>query len=79
MSTIYSVETVEDISGLKAIQFSYATAFSLLIFYVFALQCMSTIAIVRQETGGWKIPIIQFVVFTSIAYFAALLTYQLLS
>lgn len=78
MSTIYSVETVEDISGLKAIKFSYATAFSLLIFYVFALQCMSTIAIVRQETGGWKIPIIQFVVFTSIAYFAALLTYQIL-
>jgi len=78
MSTIYSVETIEDVSGLDAIQFSYATAFSLLIFYVFALQCMSTIAIVRQETGGWKIPIIQFVLFTSIAYFAAMFTFQLL-
>ena len=78
MSTIYSAETVEDVSGLDAIEFSYATAFSLLIFYVFALQCMSTIAIVKQETGGWRIPIVQFVVFTGIAYVAALLTFQLL-
>jgi len=76
MSTIYSVEGGEsNEKGLRAIKFSYATAFSLLIFYVFALQCMSTIAIVKQETGSWAVAGIQFVVFTGIAYFASWLTF----
>ncbi|WP_107040347.1 ferrous iron transport protein B [Brumimicrobium mesophilum] len=79
MSTIYSVEGGEENEkGLKAIKFSYATAFSLLIFYVFALQCMSTIAVVKQETGSWGIVTLQFVLFTGIAYLASWLTYVLL-
>jgi ferrous iron transport protein B len=80
MATIYSVEdnpTSE--RGLKSIKFSYATAFSLLIFYVFALQCLSTVAIVKQETKTWKIPIIQWITFTGIAYLGSLITYQLLT
>lgn len=80
MATIYAVEdNVEGERGLKSIKFSYPVAFSLLIFYVFALQCMSTIAIVRQETGGWKWPFIQFISFTALAYFAAWLTYLVTS
>lgn len=80
MATIYAVEdNVEGERGLKSIKFSYPVAFSLLIFYVFALQCMSTIAIVRQETGGWKWPFIQFIFFTALAYFAAWLTYLVTS
>lgn len=80
MATIYAVEdNAESQRGLKAITFSYPVAFSLLIFYVFALQCMSTIAIVRQETGGWKWPFLQFVSFTGLAYFAAWLTFILAS
>jgi ferrous iron transport protein B len=80
MATIYAVEDDPDSPrGLKAITFSYPVAFSLLIFYVFALQCMSTVAIVRQETGGWKWPFIQFVSFTALAYFAAWLTYVIVS
>jgi len=80
MATIYAVENnIESERGLKAIKFTYPVAFSLLIFYVFALQCMSTIAIVRQETGGWKWPFIQFVSFTALAYFAAWVTYLLAS
>jgi len=76
MATIYAVEDDPDSPrGLKAIKFSYPVAFSLLIFYVFALQCMSTVAIVRQETGGWKWPFIQFVSFTALAYFASWITY----
>jgi ferrous iron transport protein B len=76
MATIYAVEDDPDSPrGLKAIKFSYPVAFSLLIFYVFALQCMSTVAIVRQETGGWKWPFIQFVAFTALAYFASWITY----
>lgn len=76
MATIYSVEdNPESEKGLKSIKFSYATAFSLLIFYVFALQCLSTVAIVKQETGGWKWPLVQLVSFTLLAYFASWLTY----
>jgi ferrous iron transport protein B len=90
MSTIYSVGGGENnIAGLqnklmneidpktgKPIM-TMPVAFSLLIFYVFALQCMSTVAIVRQETGGWKWPFIQFVSFTALAYFASWITYVL--
>lgn len=80
MDTIYAVEDdVESERGLKGIKFTYPVAFSLLIFYVFALQCMSTIAIVKQETGGWFWPAIQFVSFTLLAYFAAWITYWLVS
>ena len=80
MATIYAVEDDPDSPrGLKGIKFTYPVAFSLLIFYVFALQCMSTIAIVRQETGGWKWPAIQFVSFTLLAYFAAWVTYLIVS
>ena len=80
MSTIYSVQgDIEGNSGLKSIKFSYATAFSLLIFYVFALQCMSTIAIVKQETGKWSVVFWQFITFTGLAYLSALITYQLLA
>lgn len=80
MSTIYSVQgDIEGKQGLKSIKFSYATAFSLLIFYVFALQCMSTVAVVRQETGKWSVAIWQFVIFTALAYVSAFITYQLLS
>ena len=60
-------------------QFNVATSMSLLIFYVFAMQCMSTLAIVKRETGTWKWPILQFVVMTAIAYLAAFGTYQFFS
>ena len=79
MSTIYSVEGGEENEkGLRAIKFTYATAFSLLIFYVFALQCLSTIAIVKQETGSWSVAAVQFTIFTGIAYLASWLTFILL-
>ncbi len=58
---------------------SMATAFSLLIFYVFAMQCASSLAVVKRETGGWKWPIIQFVYLTGLAYIGSLITYQLLA
>ncbi|MBL4651184.1 MAG: ferrous iron transport protein B [Aureispira sp.] len=59
--------------------FSTATSFSLLVFYLFAMQCMATLAIVQRETKSWKWPMIQFAYMTALAYFGALLTYQLLS
>ncbi len=56
-----------------------ATAVSLLLFYLFAMQCMSTLAIVKRETNSWRIPIIQFFYMTGLAYGASFLAYQVLS
>jgi ferrous iron transport protein B len=56
--------------------YTVAAGLSLLIFYVFAMQCMSTLAIVKRETRSWKYPIIQFVYMSGIAYLSALLVYQ---
>ncbi len=58
--------------------FSVATSFSLLIFYVFAMMCMSTLAVVYRETKGWKWPIIQLVYMSVLAYVAAFVVYQIL-
>ncbi len=55
------------------------TSMSLLIFYLFAMQCMSTLAIVKKETGTWKWPLFQLVYMTFLAYFGALAVYQILS
>jgi ferrous iron transport protein B len=48
--------------------FTPATIAGLIIFFIFALQCMSTMAVSRKETGSWRIPLIQFFIFTSSAY-----------
>jgi ferrous iron transport protein B len=93
MATIYSVEGAEDDGGETRLRdkigaakdpetglpiFTFATAFSLMLFYAFAMQCMSTVAIVYRETKSWKWPIIQLVYMTVMAYIAALIAYQLL-
>ena len=48
--------------------FTPATIAGLIIFFLFALQCLSTVAVSRKETGSWRIPILQLVIFTSLAY-----------
>ena len=58
--------------------FTLASGMSLMIFYAFAMQCMSTLAIVRKETNSWKWPAIQLVVMTLVAYLAAFATFQVL-
>ena len=58
--------------------FNMATGVSLLIFYAFAMQCMSTLAITRKETNSWKWPLIQLVFMSGFAYTVALIAYQLL-
>ena len=60
-------------------RFTPAVGFSLLIFYTFAMQCMSTLAIVYRETKGWKWPLIQLTYMTILAYVSAFVVYQLLS
>jgi ferrous iron transport protein B len=59
--------------------FDKATGFSLMVFYAFAMQCMSTLAVVYRETKSWKWPILQTVVMTAVAYLAAFITYQIFS
>jgi ferrous iron transport protein B len=58
--------------------FNLATGISLMVFYAFAMQCMSTLAVVKRETKTWKWPILQTIVMTAVAYLAALITYQTL-
>ena len=50
-----------------------------MIFYAFAMQCMSTLAIVKKETNTWKWPLIQLFFMTILAYFASLFVFQILS
>ena len=58
--------------------FSIASGISLLLFYAFAMQCMSTLAVVRRETNSWKWPIIQLFGMTFIAYVISLIAFQLI-
>ncbi len=88
LATIYSVEsdTQETIKNRMAREkrknglprFNLATGISLMLFYAFAMQCMSTLAIVKKETNSWKWPMAQLFSMTLIAYLAALLAYQML-
>ncbi|MCS6928706.1 MAG: ferrous iron transport protein B [Saprospiraceae bacterium] len=57
--------------------YTLATALSLLVFYAFALQCMSTLAVVRRETGSWKWPLLQFIFMALLAYLSAWGVYNL--
>jgi ferrous iron transport protein B len=57
---------------------SLGGAFALLVFFAFAMQCISTIAIVRRETGGWKWPILQFSYMTALAYAGGFVAYHLI-
>ncbi|MCF8435661.1 MAG: ferrous iron transport protein B [Ignavibacteriales bacterium] len=58
--------------------FTPATIIGLIIFFVFALQCMSTLAVSRQETGSWRVPVIQLIVYSGIAYILAFLAVNIL-
>ncbi|HEX9601110.1 MAG TPA: ferrous iron transport protein B, partial [Mariniflexile sp.] len=58
--------------------FNFASGISLLLFYAFAMQCMSTLAVVKKETNSWKWPTLQLVIMSSFAYIVALIAYQFL-
>ncbi|HET6990125.1 MAG TPA: ferrous iron transport protein B [Bacteroidia bacterium] len=84
MSTIYGTvnlnkrmkEERDPVTGRPV--YTLATGISLMLFYAFAMQCMSTIAVVRRETKSWKWPVIQFTYMGVLAYIASLIAYQLL-
>jgi ferrous iron transport protein B len=89
LATIYSVGSEEEktIKNRMAAEvnpilgtprFNFASGVSLLLFYAFAMQCMSTLAVVKRETNSWKWPLWQLIVMTAIAYAVALGAYQFL-
>lgn len=69
-------EEVFPTTGLKV--YTVASGISLLLFYAFAMQCMSTLAVVKKETNGWKWPIVQLTVMSSFAYMVALIVFQII-
>jgi ferrous iron transport protein B len=89
LATIYSVgndeeETIKnrmaaelDSTGTKPL-FNLASGISLMLFYAFAMQCMSTLAIVKRETNSWKWPMYQLIFMSAFAYIVALTAYQIL-
>jgi ferrous iron transport protein B len=91
IATIYSIGTSDDQSTIKqklkseintetgGPRYTLAVGLSLLVFYTFAMQCMSTLAIVKRETKGWKWPLIQLGYMTMLAYLSAFAVYQLLN
>ena len=88
MATIYSIGSAPEDNGsirerMKAELrpdgtplYSMATALSLLVFYVFAMQCMSTVAVVKRETKSWKWPLIQFAFMGVLAYLGSFIVYN---
>jgi ferrous iron transport protein B len=90
MATLFSVGDNEDNlllhDKLKAAKkpngtslFTLASGISLMIFYLFAMQCMSTLAVVRRETKTWKWPVIQLIYMTALAYIMSFIAYTILS
>ena len=90
VATIYSLGSTEEEATIRerlkneinpetgGARFTPAVGLSLLMFYTFAMQCMSTIAVVYRETKGWKWPVVQIIYMTALAYLSALLVFQLL-
>jgi ferrous iron transport protein B len=89
LATIYSVggnaeeQTIKDKmaaeideNGLKI--FNFASGISLLLFYAFAMQCASTIAITKKETNSWRWPLAQFIFMSGLAYLVAFVAFQIL-
>lgn len=92
LATIYSVGSANENESIDTIKtkmsnetyadgskvFTFASGISLLLFYAFAMQCMSTLAIVKRETKSWKWPILQLIGMSIIAYICGLIAFQVL-
>lgn len=82
LGTVYALsatgeETAQALSPLLAQSWSLATALSLLAWFVFAPQCLATLATVKRETGGWKMPLLMAAYLFGLAYLAAFITYRI--
>lgn len=80
LGTVYAIEggkeAAEQIGQALANKWSLATALALLVWYIFAPQCASTLAVIKRETGGWRFMFITFAYMLGLAYAAAFITYH---
>ena len=82
LGTLHGIEGDESSLGLQEAlrqDLTVGGAVALLVFFAFAMQCMSTVAMVRRETGGWKVPILQFTYMGLLAYAGAYLANRLVT
>ncbi|HZR03223.1 MAG TPA: ferrous iron transport protein B [Burkholderiales bacterium] len=82
LATVYALsatseQAAQQLAPIIAAQWSLATAFALLAWYVFAPQCLSTLAVMRRETNSWRTPLIAAAYLFALAYIAAFVTYQI--
>jgi ferrous iron transport protein B len=80
LGTLYGADPLTQSEGLQAAlrhDMTLGGAIALVVFFAFAMQCTSTLAVVRRETNSWKWPLIQFCYMSGLAYLAALVTNQL--
>lgn len=87
MATLYSVEQDDNATLTERLHasvrpdgskvYTLASGLSLMVFYVFAMQCMSTLAVVKRETRSWKWPTVQLIYMTALAYIMSLIVFQL--
>jgi ferrous iron transport protein B len=81
LGTLYGVDPATHAQNLQLAlrhDMTVAGAVALVVFFAFAMQCTSTLAVVRRETNSWKFPLAQFLYMTGVAYVAALITNQVL-
>ena len=82
LGTLYGVDPSTHALGLQVAlrhDITMGGAIALVVFFAFAMQCTSTLAVVRRETNSWKLPAMQFLYMTGVAYIAALVTNQVIS
>jgi ferrous iron transport protein B len=82
LGTLYGIDPSTHSLGLQAAlrhDMTLGGAIALVVFFAFAMQCTSTLAVVRRETNSWKFPALQFTYMTGVAYVAALVTNQVLT
>jgi ferrous iron transport protein B len=82
LGTLYGMDPATHSLGLQSAlrgDMTLGGAVALVVFFAFAMQCTSTLAVVRRETNSWKYPAVQFAYMTVVAYVAALVTNQVIS
>jgi ferrous iron transport protein B len=81
LGTVYAIEggkeAADQIGQVLADKWSLATALSVLVWYIFAPQCASTLAVIRRETGGWQWMAVTFAYMFALAYIGSVITYQI--
>ncbi len=83
LATVYAIEAADEdatataLSDILKSQWTVATALSLMVWYIIALQCLSTLAVARRETNSWRWPLFMLAYMTGLAYVASFATYQI--